>query len=110
MVILEGIIIMLEEDLQKFWKFHNDQFKLDNSSLNFLHQFLRVWTLFAVKFEVIISRKLFNYYTNCELLIFSELIASNSLVKTLQQLTQCTVFGMCYIHQVNETKACIVGT
>jgi hypothetical protein len=42
MVTLEDIIIMLEEDVQKFWNFHNEQFKLENSSLNFLHQFLRV--------------------------------------------------------------------
>ena len=51
MVTLEGIIIMLEEDVQKFWKLHNEQFKLEKSSLkghlhslqlNSLHQFLRV--------------------------------------------------------------------
>jgi hypothetical protein len=33
MVTLEGIIIMPEEHVQKFWKLHNEQFKLDNSVL-----------------------------------------------------------------------------
>jgi hypothetical protein len=51
MFTLEVIIVMLEEDVQKFWKFQNEQFKLEKSSLqghlqllqlNSLHHFLRV--------------------------------------------------------------------
>jgi hypothetical protein len=33
MVTPEGIIIMLEEDVQKVWNFHNEQLKLKKLSL-----------------------------------------------------------------------------
>jgi hypothetical protein len=51
MVTLEGIIIMPEEDMRKFQKFHNEQLELEMSSLighllllqlNALHRLLAV--------------------------------------------------------------------
>jgi hypothetical protein len=52
----------MEEDVHQLWKFHSEQRKLEEPSLegrllllqlNYLHRLLRVWNLFPVQIEVI---------------------------------------------------------
>jgi hypothetical protein len=52
--------------------------------LNSLNNLLRLWKFCTVQFEAPVCRKIFKHYRNCELLILSEFIASNSSIKTPQ--------------------------
>jgi hypothetical protein len=71
MFTLEDIMNALEEDVNKMWKFHSEQFKLKMWSLevhllllqlNYLHCSLRIWKLFPVQFEVIFLVQIWKYW------------------------------------------------
>ena len=73
MVTIEGIMKVMKEDVHKLCKFHSEQFKLKQSSLegqllllqlNSLHRLLRVWKLFTVQLEVIVLVQILMYWIN----------------------------------------------